>query len=332
MLYAVNSGDKSPWYVVTTPVLIPFLVCAFLPLGIWAIFWLLFLVFMNKTDAYQLASYVATTRVIGSILYGLAPLLSGYFSFMLCSLTDSCESSAPGASGLSVFSEGLLFVNWLSGYYVFYLYIALRNFRRAHAAILDKNGDGKLTIVEIKRMRVEEPGVVEESFDEPADDAHAAFWGSPVKTDELKLMEINSAMRTATTFRCMMYYDMVVFGILVLVLTAGFYGMDVWHFRMLLKFCSTLLGLAALPFLIFIIPGISSFVLRMPHTGYDANGGLKLRLPLRAMRKKWELENRDANNIFEKSKKLANKASSAKSYFPSFGFGKKKVTSEAALL
>ena len=50
------------------------------------------------------------------------------------------------------------------------------------------------------------------------------------------------------------------------------------------------LGLSALPFALFKLPGLGQLMLRMRPTGYDAAGGLRLKLSIRRMKKKWEAE------------------------------------------
>ena len=82
VLYALFPSDKTLWYAVRHPVLLPilliFVVGPFL-VDELCIVWMLLLACIDRTNEYQLVNYILWLKVLVFFKYGLLPLLTGFF-------------------------------------------------------------------------------------------------------------------------------------------------------------------------------------------------------------------------------------------------------------
>eukprot|EP00965_Chrysotila_dentata_P220316 6191707-Pleurochrysis_carterae.AAC.1 len=138
VLYSINPADKTIFYTLQSHHII-FVFLALFPYGVSTVYWFIFMLCMDKTDEYQLVSYIAVTRTIWFLTYGVGPLLTGFFSFSICSIQSSCESSAPGVSDLDLIASMALLFNVVSCYYIHLKY--RRQVRTRYAQYLKDKAD-----------------------------------------------------------------------------------------------------------------------------------------------------------------------------------------------
>jgi len=331
MLYSINPADKSLWYVVTTPVPRIMLILSVLPIfGISTMFWLVFALFMSKNDEYQITSYIATTKTLWLVTYGVLPVLAGYFKFAACYTFGTCEEMAPGVAVYSLLTVYCLFLNRVAGYVVFVRYLMLRKKRMAEANRVGMTADTKLTKVKIKELAHQLSDQISHE-----DRLHPCCCLAPPRkvSDKLGLLRLQAALQQGEG-RCFVTIFMI-WDISVFLINCVVFALIATHFadgvsspqaRVALEACGIITELlSAAPWILFLVPGISYVLLKVARTGYDEAGGIKLVLSANLKKKKFDIETGNTTKDKAKAgiKKIGNAADGVKDK------GKEKVNAAA---
>ena len=323
VLYALFPADKHSAYFMSAEGarwgMVP-LALLWLPLfGVSTLAWLVLLLFIVVVDdQYQLAQYVWSFRVYALVVWGLLPLFSVYFSSLFCA-TDPTPQTGGGGGGFCAGAHGSLWetrlfvLNWLLCYGVFGLYRAVRSQQLKSRRPINKllyekaESDSSSSSDDGGENGPSSPSSSSSSEDPEAlarRDARGIRGRAPVARatgSELAAVMKFDACATALLF-LVAHLDLTYRVLGATTLSAFFTHLvtpydavdtrAVVHF----EFQASLLGLIALPWLLFVIPFVGEMLHQMRITGFDQQGHLRLWLEPYQMRDKWddELEEKEA--------------------------------------
>jgi len=280
ILYSVNPADKTIWYIMQSHHAV-FLLLAVCPFGVNCVYWLAFLLFMDKHDEYQIVSFIVSTRTLWLVVYGLGPLLVAFFSFSVCALQAACDTGAPGTSDASLFSALAMDVNVLCSWYLFACYRRTRVARLArHAEAVSEHKAGRLRVL----PKFREATVVRMLL------AYDVILFVLVKLVEVLLLTFLVPRGNAP------YASSAVARI------GGIATFEAaWESRIVVRLAQVALSLAYIPWALLSIPGIDFLVLKLHKTGYDHEGRVHLRLSTKNMARKWAKETEEKKTLRQKA-------------------------------
>lgn len=112
--------NKSLWGKLRDPVWVTFTLVSLIPLsGLCSVIFLLIFIIIDKTDAYQLSSFVLQFKGTQFITQGIIRAITGFFLFLSCvtaggdDAEHSCEDSGPGTDALFEAAVGGYFLQVL---------------------------------------------------------------------------------------------------------------------------------------------------------------------------------------------------------------------------
>ena len=292
LLYALFPADRTIWYLRFRPELALLFVLAFVgPFGIKNALWLLLFLWIDRDDEYQVINYVLMLKVVIFVIYGLIPLVAGFFRFYGCVQVDECLRVGPGVSDFEQLSVALLFANYVCGFAAFARYKKLRK-RKEEELEYEREIDkvdrqlGKFASrwereEAEKRFRVQKTG---EAIFSALMVADVCYFAALMVLGSLYLVYFVDGASTLGA-----WLDGHAF-IELLTLSAGPKQRLCWYYL------SVLAGLGALPFALLKMPGIGLLILRLNPTGYDERANLRLVMSTSKMRDKWKLEEKERGN------------------------------------
>lgn len=310
VLYALFPADKHSAYFMNVDKsgMVPLALLWFPFFGVSTLAWLVLFVFIVVVDdQYQLAQYVWSFRVYALVVWGFLPIFRSHFNAFFCS-TDPTPERGNGAfcSGAHgwLWETRLFMLNWLLCYVVFGLYLAVR------AQQLKSRKP-------INKLLYEKEESDSSSSSSDSDGPSSSSSSSSSDEEGLSRAEARRirgrapvARATGNELAAVMKFDVVATALLFVVahldLTYRVHGAtDVFaffwtwvtpydaadtHAVVHFEFQASVLGLIALPWLLFVIPFVGEMLHQMRITGFDQEGHLRLWLEPYQMRDKWDDE------------------------------------------